>query len=106
MTAMSPGCRRLVKRFVRASTRAGPTTIGSGRLWRRWAAISAAPLAGCSRQQFLGVVPRRGAGRLTRQHARKLDDSLAFADDPGGRDRAPALVLLGDGDLVVGEGRH
>src|SRR5690349_7722087 len=35
MTAMSPGCSRLVRFLVRPSTRATPTTPGAGVAWAR-----------------------------------------------------------------------
>src|SRR5436190_4156825 len=105
MTAMSPGCRRRVRRLVRASTRAGPTTAGSERLCRRWAMPSAPPLARCGGQQLFGVVARCGTRWLARQHAGELDHALAFADDACGRHGASVLLLFRDRDLFVGERR-
>src|SRR5207302_864635 len=102
MTAMSPGCSRLVSRLVRRSTRAGPMTTEPGP--GRRSAISAASLAGRRGEELFGVSSRCLAGGLAREHARQLDDAIGAPHGLSRGEGATSALFLGHSHLLVGEG--
>src|SRR5688572_23418726 len=94
-TATSPGCKRVMRFFVRRSTRAGPDTGVTCSARRTATALHPCPFARRGREELFGVVARRRAAGLARQHAAQLHDARVVVERRGGCHRAPvALVLL------------
>src|SRR3954451_17017840 len=125
MIAMSPGRSRLVRRLVRRSRRATPTTPGWRsplRERRRVASLIAAslpdvlgepdpaappsgvPLRGRGDgQQLLRVTPRELRVGQPGEHPRQLFEPVRAVDPPYAGRRHGAVIIARDDQVVVGE---